>query len=453
MPNGMAKGYIHTGSVHRAGKQRQTRPALGRRAVVLVALMALVAGTRGAYAQGPLPGRGPGAQGAHVDKKLSDQIDKGKDTDLLRAIMRTRPGARGGLLNAVRAQRGRVSHDFALIEAFAGELPVGLLRALQRHQDVLALSVDGDVTSFAVTTPVGTTYTVTNTNNSGAGSLRQAITDANAKAGADTIWFNISGTGVQTITVTSALPSITGPTVLDATSQPGFAWTPRIRLDGTGVTGASGLVLTSTADGSVIRGLMITRFNLDGIRIQSGADDIMIAGNWIGTAGTGTTATGNGDDGIDVAGARTTIGGTGPYDRNVITNNSDEGITIVGSGVTGHVIRGNYIGLDPDGATGGGNVDVGLAIISGSGNTIGARPPRRATSSPKTTREWRSTRRTTSCRATTSAPTPGARSIAATAWAMVFSFRESRSSSAAPPSPPPPSPSPKVTAKRIACDP
>ena len=169
MPNGMAKGYIHTGSVHRAGKQRQTRPALGRRAVVLVALMALVAGTRGAYAQGPLPGRGPGAQGAHVDKKLSDQIDKGKDTDLLRAIMRTRPGARGGLLNAVRAQRGRVSHDFALIEAFAGELPVGLLRALQRHQDVLALSVDGDVTSFAVTTPVGTTYTVTNTNNSGAG--------------------------------------------------------------------------------------------------------------------------------------------------------------------------------------------------------------------------------------------------------------------------------------------
>ena len=49
----------------------------------------------------------------------------------------------------------------------------------------------------------------------------------------------------------------------------------------------------------------------------------------------------------------------------------DEGINIAGSGVTGHIIQGNYIGLDPDGATGPGNSDVGLAIITGSGNTIG----------------------------------------------------------------------------------
>ncbi|MBX3064080.1 MAG: hypothetical protein KF726_13970, partial [Anaerolineae bacterium] len=47
------------------------------------------------------------------------------------------------------------------------------------------------------------TYTVANTNDSGAGSLRQAILDANANAGADTIVFQAGLTG--TITLTSRL--------------------------------------------------------------------------------------------------------------------------------------------------------------------------------------------------------------------------------------------------------
>ena len=42
------------------------------------------------------------------------------------------------------------------------------------------------------------TYTVTSTADSGAGTLRQAILDANANPGADTIAFNIVGSGVQT---------------------------------------------------------------------------------------------------------------------------------------------------------------------------------------------------------------------------------------------------------------
>ena len=60
------------------------------------------------------------------------------------------------------------------------------------------------------------TFTVTNTDDSGAGSLRQAILDANANAGADTITFNISGTGAHTITPASALPTITGTVIIDA---------------------------------------------------------------------------------------------------------------------------------------------------------------------------------------------------------------------------------------------
>src|SRR5918993_2579989 len=63
------------------------------------------------------------------------------------------------------------------------------------------------------------TLTVTNTNDSGAGSLRQAILDANATDGASVIDFNISGTGVKTIRPTSALPTITEPVTIDGYTQ------------------------------------------------------------------------------------------------------------------------------------------------------------------------------------------------------------------------------------------
>ena len=68
------------------------------------------------------------------------------------------------------------------------------------------------------------TFSVTNTNDSGSGSLRQAILDNNsdtANTAADTIDFNIPGTGVQTIQPLSQLPIITHPVVIDGYSQPG----------------------------------------------------------------------------------------------------------------------------------------------------------------------------------------------------------------------------------------
>src|SRR5512141_1031062 len=51
---------------------------------------------------------------------------------------------------------------------------------------------------------LSTTFTVTNANDSGAGSLRQAILNANATMGADVI--NITATG--TVNLLSALPSV-----------------------------------------------------------------------------------------------------------------------------------------------------------------------------------------------------------------------------------------------------
>ena len=65
------------------------------------------------------------------------------------------------------------------------------------------------------------TFTVANTNDSGAGSFRQAIMDANANPGLDTIAFAIPGSGVQTIAPTSTLPTITDPVVIDGYTQPG----------------------------------------------------------------------------------------------------------------------------------------------------------------------------------------------------------------------------------------
>jgi len=58
-------------------------------------------------------------------------------------------------------------------------------------------------------------FLVLNTNDMGAGSLRQAIIDANATADVNTITFNISGSGVQSIALTSALPPITRPVTID----------------------------------------------------------------------------------------------------------------------------------------------------------------------------------------------------------------------------------------------
>src|SRR5262245_56776486 len=68
---------------------------------------------------------------------------------------------------------------------------------------------------------VPATFVVTNVNNPGAGSLRQAILDANSSSGADTITFNIPGSGVHTIAPTSALPNITEAVTIDGYTQPG----------------------------------------------------------------------------------------------------------------------------------------------------------------------------------------------------------------------------------------
>jgi hypothetical protein len=76
---------------------------------------------------------------------------------------------------------------------------------------------------------------VTNTNDDGAGSLRSAILASNATAGLDTIVFDIPGPGVKVINPQTVLPEITDRVIIDGATQPGYAGTPVIMLDGNGL--------------------------------------------------------------------------------------------------------------------------------------------------------------------------------------------------------------------------
>ncbi len=65
------------------------------------------------------------------------------------------------------------------------------------------------------------TFTVSSNQDSGAGTLRQAILDANGSPGVDTIDFNLTFSN-SVITPTTSLPPITGQVMIDG-STPGSA--------------------------------------------------------------------------------------------------------------------------------------------------------------------------------------------------------------------------------------
>ena len=80
------------------------------------------------------------------------------------------------------------------------------------------------------------TFIVTTTADAGAGSLRQAIFDANATAAADIIEFDIAGAGLQTIAPLTPLPQLTQPLTIDGTTQTGYVagGAPVVELSGVG---------------------------------------------------------------------------------------------------------------------------------------------------------------------------------------------------------------------------
>ena len=135
------------------------------------------------------------------------------------------------------------------------------------------------------------TFVVSSTNDSGPGSLRQAILDSDSATGqTNNIDFNIPGSGVQSIAPISALPAITQSVLIDGFSQPGYAGTPLIELSGSQAGGGDGL--TITGPDVTVRSLNINGFSQGaGILISgTGASGNVIAANDIGTDPTGAQA-------------------------------------------------------------------------------------------------------------------------------------------------------------------
>jgi titin len=214
------------------------------------------------------------------------------------------------------------------------------------------------------------TYVVTNALDAGAGSLRQAMLDANKHAGVDEIHFAI-GVGPRTIAPVTALPTVSDPVVLDATTQPGFAGKPLIELTGRDVETTSSVTgISITAGASVVRGLVINRFSGNGVRLLSEGGNV-VCGNYIGTDASGIVAAPNGGQGVFVQSAGNVVGGSVASARNVISGNAKNGVQLYTSAASGNSISGNYVGTDATGRLKLGNGQCGVAIDGAADNLVG----------------------------------------------------------------------------------
>src|SRR6266480_3020140 len=234
------------------------------------------------------------------------------------------------------------------------------------------------------------TFTVTNTNDTGTGSLRQAITDANNHSGLDTIAFDIPGTGVHTITPATALPNITDAVIIEGYTQPGASANTlavgdnaqlRIQLDGT-TTAGNGLAF-GPPGGSTVRGLIINNYQVGislSLGFQNGSSNNLIEGNFIGVDATGTTAVATSTAVGTESSTSNAIGGTTPAARNVLCGTSNA-VDLKFS--NNNIVQGNYIGVSAAGTAGLAS-GTGILIqqnsssniiggtVTGAGNIIGA---------------------------------------------------------------------------------
>ena len=235
------------------------------------------------------------------------------------------------------------------------------------------------ILSLTVRATLAGPISVTNTNDSGPGSLRTAINDANAAPDLNDILFSIPGPGPWTIHVLSPLPDITSALAIQGSSPAGYVantaapglpmnGTLRVELDGTNAgAGTNGLFFSF---GSSVDGLVINNFS--GAGIASEVDGVSISRCYIGTNLTGLLARPNNvgvllsaADGAGVSGC-------------LISGNAKRGIELANFGSAS--ITGNYIGSDKTAAAGLPNGDSGIWLHDGSNhNTIGFQPANNCT--------------------------------------------------------------------------
>ena len=204
--------------------------------------------------------------------------------------------------------------------------------------------------------PTFRTFIVTSTANSGPGTLRQAIIDANATTNIfdpDKIEFNIPGPGPHVISLTSGFPTITEPIEIDGTSEPDFAGTPVIQIDGGG-TIVDGIRIS--AGGSTVSGLSITGFTDSGIEFVNAGGNTA-SGNFLGIDPSGA-ATPN------FFGIRVQVSPNNMIDNNVISGNNRAGVFITGVAASGNSVVNNKIGTDPSGMSSVPNATDGVTIFA-----------------------------------------------------------------------------------------
>jgi hypothetical protein len=215
------------------------------------------------------------------------------------------------------------------------------LSALERLEDRILLSA----------------FTVSNLNDAGNGSLRQAILNANANHGADTINFTVAGT----IVLNSALPNVTDTVNINGTTAPGFGGTPVVEVN---FHNLAGLNFTAKASGSELQSLALVDASGNGVTLNS-VHQMLIVGNFVGVETDGATAAANHGSGIELINSSgNTIGGTSAQDRNIVSANLQQGILVSGS--SSNIIMNNYIGTNETGTAALGNGFNGVLITGNS---------------------------------------------------------------------------------------
>ncbi len=200
---------------------------------------------------------------------------------------------------------------------------------------------------------------------SGTCTLRAALQEANALAGADTIEFAL-GAGTPSITLASALPALT-----DAVTIAGdTGGATRVEINANSTAGP-GLSLAAGSSGSRLRALVINRAGTGnpGVRVDSANNTI--EGCYVGTdSAGGSSVAGNAAGGVLLTGSGATgnlVGGTSAAARNVISHNATFGVKL-DAGAAGNRIVGNYIGTNAAGSAANANTSDGVLVQGGANN-------------------------------------------------------------------------------------
>lgn len=233
-------------------------------------------------------------------------------------------------------------------------------------------SAYSDATTFTVNSNADTDDGVCNAAHC---TLREAINAANSNPGTDTIAFAIVAQGVPSINVgitgLGQLPVINDPLIISGTTQSAG----RVELNGTNA-GVDAHGLRIEAGNSVVRGLIINRFNGSGILLTSAGNNAIEA-SYIGADITGAVDLGNKAGGILIDNSPDNrIGGASVSQRNLISGNGDTenpapGIAIEGPFADRTLILGNHIGTNLAGTADLGNEGDGIRIDGGSDTVIG----------------------------------------------------------------------------------